>query len=226
LTLPASIEHLKYRAFAGCGGLSGKLTTHITGICSFEGCAGLTELDLTNCKVLEQYCFCNCTGLTLLVLPSSLQSIGYRAFGYCTGLTGPLIIPSFVSFIDPDASWECDGMTGVKPSIDEHNERFESWKARGNVLMTLIRFDKEYRREVEDKGHRLHSAVSNAFLANYSFEAQLIYKAAAHIDGTDGLANGICRLICSFLPKQGKYYGTMESNEEVDWRIEEENSRW
>jgi hypothetical protein len=100
--------------------------------------------------------------------------------------------------------------------IDEHFVAFESWKARGNVLMTLIRYDQEYRRVVEKNGGTLRSALSNAFLSGYSHDAQLIYKATAHVDGTDELANGICRLILSFLPMNRKYYGTQLSNDEVD----------
>jgi hypothetical protein len=107
-------------------------------------------------------------------------------------------------------------MTALELSIEEHFERYESWKARGIMLMTLIRFDDEYRRVVEENGYRLHSDASNAFFADYSFEAQLMYKATGHVDGTNRMANGICRLIMSFLPKHRKYYGTMLSNEEID----------
>jgi hypothetical protein len=87
--------------------------------------------------------------------------------------------------------------------------------------MTLIAFDEEYRRVVEEKGGTLRSDLSNSFLSDYSKDAQLIYKAAAHVDGTDNLANGICRLIISFLPMNRKYIGTMLSNDEVDASIED-----
>jgi hypothetical protein len=82
--------------------------------------------------------------------------------------------------------------------------------------MTLITFDKEYRRVVEHNGGTLRSDLSNSFLSDYSKDAQLIYKATAHVDGTDELANGICRLIISFLPMERKYCGTQLSNDEVD----------
>jgi hypothetical protein len=108
-----------------------------------------------------------------LRLPSSLQIIGERAFAFCTGLTGPLIIPPFVSFVHHDAFLGCSEsfMAGVDQAIEKHFVGFEGWKARGNVLMTLIRFDEEYRRVVEKNGGRLHSALSNSFLAGYSKEA-------------------------------------------------------
>jgi hypothetical protein len=161
------------------------------------------ELDLENCQEIGQFCFDSCTGLIGdLRLPSSLQSIGFYAFYCCAGLTGPLIIPPFVSFIHPDAFNGCTGMTNVDQSIAEHFVGLESWKARGNVLMTLITFDEEYRRVVEKNGGRLHGDLSNSFLSGISKQAQLIYKATAHVNGTDNLANGICRLILSFLPKK------------------------
>jgi hypothetical protein len=171
--------------------------------------------------VIEQYSFALCAGLTVLELPSSLQRIENRAFQFCTSLTGKLIIPPFVSYIHDNAFEGCYNLTGVQQAIREHRERFESWKARGNALMTLIRFDEEYRRVV-GIGNTLHSEKSNVFLAGVSSAAKNTYLAAGHVDGADRMANGICRLIISFLPKHRKYYGTMETNEEVDRRIEEE----
>jgi hypothetical protein len=217
LKLPGSLEYLEHNAFYRCSGLTGRLSTHITGTGCFAQCTGLTELNLVNCKEIKQSCFSNCTGLIgQLKLPSSLQSIEGWTFWNCTALTGPLIIPPFVKYIHPQAFEGCIGMTNVEQAIEEHFVRFNSWKTRGNVLMTLIRFDEEYRRVVEKKGGTLRSALSNSFLADYSEEAQLIYKATAHVDGTDNLANGICRLIISFLPMNRRYYGTQLSNDEVD----------
>jgi hypothetical protein len=166
--------------------------------------------------VIREGCFTCCTGLRHLNLPSSLQRIEAVAFDCCAGLTGALIIPPFVAFIDPTAFNGCTGLINVDQTIAEHFTSFESWKARGNVLMTLISFDEEYRRVVEQNGGRLRSALSNSFLSDYSKDAQLIYKATAHVDGTDNLANGISRLIHSFLPVNRRYYGTMLSNDEVD----------
>jgi hypothetical protein len=205
--LPDGLEELGHSAFYECSGITGKLSTHITGYWSFAHCTGLTEVDLTNCKMIAASCFNNCTGLTVLELPSTLQKIGVRAFCNCSGLTGPLIIPPFVSFIGPNAFEGCTGMKGKGQAIKKHRKGFESWKARGNVLMTLIRFDEEYRRVVEENGGTLRGELSNSFLADYAEDAQLIYKATAHVDGTDNLANGICRLIMSFLPMVREHYG-------------------
>jgi hypothetical protein len=153
LKLPDSLEYLGYDAFKGCSGLTGKLSTHITGWWSFADCTGLSALDLANCKVIEYCCFIGCTGLIgALVPPSSLLSIRDQAFHDCTALTGPLLIPPFVKFIAPHAFHACSSIAGIDQAIGKHFTSFESWKARGNVLMTLITFDEEYRRVVEKNG--------------------------------------------------------------------------
>jgi hypothetical protein len=198
--LPDSLEVLGDDAFAYCRGLTGKLSTHITGDSSFAECTGLIDMDLENCKVINTGCFAGCTGLTILNLPSSLQSIGQWAFNGCTGLTGPLIIPPFVSFIHPNAFNGCSGLTNVEQSITEHFKRFNQWRARGNILCCMSMVDSDYRREVEANGGTRGSALSNAFLSNYSLDAQLIYKAIAHVDGESELGNGISRHIFSYLP--------------------------
>ena len=65
--------------------------------------------------------------------------------------------------------------------------------------MCLSRVDKKFQSEVESNGFFLGSAASNAFLASFSDdEAIIVYKAAAHVDGS-GLGNGINRLIFEFL---------------------------
>ena len=56
-----------------------------------------------------------------------------------------------------------------------------------NVLICILRMDQDYRREVERSGTLgkvLNTAAGIAFLARYSPEAQLVYKVAAHVDGT------------------------------------------
>ena len=58
------------------------------------------------------YAFCNCTGLTSVLIPDSVISIGSYAFEYCTGLTS-VEIPNSVTSIEEDAFWRCTGLTSV-----------------------------------------------------------------------------------------------------------------
>ncbi len=56
--------------------------------------------------------FKNCSGLSSIVIPSSVGSIGFRAFSYCTGLSS-VVVPSAVSFIGSYAFNNCTSMTSV-----------------------------------------------------------------------------------------------------------------
>ena len=47
-----------------------------------------------------------------LVIGTSCTSIGFYAFGFCTGLTGSLTIPDSVTSIESNAFGSCTGFTG------------------------------------------------------------------------------------------------------------------
>ncbi len=56
--------------------------------------------------------FLNCTGLTAVTIPSSVETIGWYAFSGCTGLTS-VEIPDSVTTIDWFAFSGCTGLTNV-----------------------------------------------------------------------------------------------------------------
>ncbi|MCR4673364.1 MAG: leucine-rich repeat domain-containing protein, partial [Lachnospiraceae bacterium] len=63
--------------------------THI-GNGAFEGCTGLTEIDLEACAGLTEigeYAFAGSRGIVSVLLPDSVRVIGYRAFYSCTSLS-------------------------------------------------------------------------------------------------------------------------------------------
>jgi hypothetical protein len=92
-------------------------------------------------------------------------------------------------------------MSGVEEAIQQqHRKRFNQWKAHGNVLCYISKVDSLSRHYVERIGGRLGGDLSNAFFASYSNDAQLIYKATAHVDGESKLGNGPARHIYSYLP--------------------------
>lgn len=61
---------------------------------------------------LSDGCFENCTSLTSVVLPDSLESIGKRAFRGCTGLRG-IEIPESVIRIGIEAFQDCTALEAV-----------------------------------------------------------------------------------------------------------------
>ena len=56
--------------------------------------------------------FRDCSGLTSVIIPESVESIGRNAFRNCSGLTG-LTIPGNVSSIGDSAFQNCSSLTGV-----------------------------------------------------------------------------------------------------------------
>ncbi|MBO4636081.1 MAG: leucine-rich repeat protein [Clostridiales bacterium] len=73
ISLPASLEVINGSYGGGC----------------FEDCTSLTTLDLssnTNLRTINRAAFYNCTGLTRVILPDSLETIGPLAFARCGNL--------------------------------------------------------------------------------------------------------------------------------------------
>ena len=61
---------------------------------------------------IGNYAFINCTGLTSVVIPSSVTSIGENAFFGCSGLTS-IEIPNSVTRIEKSAFYGCSGLISV-----------------------------------------------------------------------------------------------------------------
>ncbi|MBO7558626.1 MAG: leucine-rich repeat protein [Bacteroidaceae bacterium] len=61
------------------------------------------------------YALYHCSGLTSVVIPSSVTNIGYEAFYSCSGLTS-IVIPSSVTSIEDAAFQNCSGLTSVEIS--------------------------------------------------------------------------------------------------------------
>ncbi len=57
--------------------------------------------------------FSNCKGLTEIILPNTIKTIGDYAFAYCVGWKGRLIIPEGVIDIGKNAFFNCNGLTEV-----------------------------------------------------------------------------------------------------------------
>ena len=70
-----------------------------------------TTYNVTELKVVGYYgTFDNCTGLTSVIIPNSVTTIGEYAFKSCTGLTS-ITIPNSVTTIGDWAFKECTGLT-------------------------------------------------------------------------------------------------------------------
>lgn len=56
--------------------------------------------------------FSNCSGLTSIIIPSSITSIGNASFYYCSDLTS-IVIPTSVKSIGSSAFSGCSGLTSL-----------------------------------------------------------------------------------------------------------------
>ena len=80
---------------------------------AFFDCSGLTSVTIPNTvNTISQYAFLGCSGLTNITIPNSVTSIGESAFESCSGLTS-ISIPNNVTTISESAFYGCSGLTSV-----------------------------------------------------------------------------------------------------------------
>ena len=81
---------------------------------AFYGCKGLTSIVIPECiTTIGPDAFYNCDGLTSIIIPNSVQSIGSRAFASCEKLTS-IVIPDGVKSIPYEAFYFCTSLKSVK----------------------------------------------------------------------------------------------------------------
>ena len=74
-------------------------------------------------KEIKGSAFYCCSGLSSIIIPDGVTSIGYSAFMFCSGLTS-IHIPKSVTSIKSDAFSYCDGVTSI--TVDPQNPVFDS----------------------------------------------------------------------------------------------------
>ena len=127
LTIPNSVTSIGYGAFGCCSGFESIVVE--SGNTSYDSRENCNALINTNTNELMLGCrntiipnsvnsigfaaFAYCTGLTSLELPNSVMEIGDDAFGHCSGLTGNLTIPNSVTTIGGFAFDDCSSLTSL-----------------------------------------------------------------------------------------------------------------
>ena len=80
---------------------------------ALANCIGLTSVVIPNSVTsIGSYAFYGCTGLTSIIISNSVTSIGSSAFSRCTGLTS-ITIPNSVTSIEYQAFSGCTGLTSA-----------------------------------------------------------------------------------------------------------------
>ena len=147
VTIPSSVTSIGGVAFGSCTGLiSVIIPSSVTSIGSavFSGCAGLTSISVSESNIVyDSRSNCNAVietkSNTLIIgcknstIPSSVTSIGEKAFSGCTSLTS-VTIPSSVTSIGTYAFHGCTGLTSI--SVEEGNPIFDSRNNCNAVIET------------------------------------------------------------------------------------------
>ena len=140
ISLPAGIESIGSRAFAGCTGLKELDTRQAAVLTSlggeaFSGCSSLTGGDFsrTMIRTLPEGVFSGCGALEILTLPETLESIGSRAMENCGKLS-----EVFLNGQEQVVSVEGNAFRGTKdngvlsiyvPYTEEHALLRQYWEA-------------------------------------------------------------------------------------------------
>ena len=111
LTAPG-LRYIGDGAFAGSS-ISGIDLSSVVSIGkgAFANCSSLTTANLSSIATLQEYAFANCTGLSNITWYTGMSSVPKYAF-YNTGITS-LIIPNTITSIGIRAFENCDSLTSV-----------------------------------------------------------------------------------------------------------------
>jgi hypothetical protein len=88
--IPAGVDVIESRAFAGCSFLREVFLPNTVGVIGYRAFFNCVVLETVNIpyslRSIEGGAFFNCRSIRIMDMPAALQSIGPRAFSGCTGL--------------------------------------------------------------------------------------------------------------------------------------------
>ncbi len=124
ITIPSNVTSIGKSAFLGCSSLTSiTIPSSVTSIGedAFLGCSKLTTAGSIGCgsdyefgwmDSIPNNAFSNCEGITSIMLPNSITSIGSYAFNNCSSLTS-ITIPDSVTSIGSYAFNNCSSLTSI-----------------------------------------------------------------------------------------------------------------
>ncbi len=137
VTIPESIEVIGENAFYACGKLKSvvfKDNSNLTaiGIDAFANCTLLETIDFGQNNMVKELgggVFANCKSLESIVIPESIEIIGYSAFEGCSALK-KINIPKNVSVIGDSVFALCSALEAI--TVSQGNENYA---ADGNGVL-------------------------------------------------------------------------------------------
>lgn len=108
IELSNSVREIKEYAFYGCSSLlSVKMGSGVSYVrlWAFRDCTSLKDIQLCNVQEIGDLAFTNCTALSNIVIPSSLEKIYHGAFNNCENLRNVIIESGSKLFFEGQEEW-------------------------------------------------------------------------------------------------------------------------
>ena len=150
IEIPASVETIKYSAFNGCTSLKtvtfekGSELKTIEGYYQFYGafsdCTSLTSIEIpASVETIGICAFSDCTSLTTIEIPASMETIEGGAFAGCTSLQ-TVTFEKGSQLKTVDGFVGCTSLTSIK--IPASVETIEDSAFKGCSLLATVTFEK------------------------------------------------------------------------------------
>ena len=167
--IPLTLKNIDTYAFLNCSNLKGDVVFHE--LCtllthSFDGCTGLTSVEIFSDISSASYAFQNCTSLKKVTLHSPITSLPNYFLANCTSLE-EVIIPSSVTKF---GVYSLKGLSGIKYVLFENETPATIYSSTFNGFPTTGKMIVPYTNISTYSSASNYSAFANNMIGHGTFE--------------------------------------------------------